>query len=80
MIPCWNDNRVMNIVLLLYFFLNHGRKQYICCTLSKTIFGIYFLNKTDDLQDGECCLNVLLIGELYLLMALYNFDVFLSHL
>lgn len=80
MIPCWNDNRVMNIVLLLYFFLNHGRKQYICCTLSKTMFGIYFLNKTDDLQDWECCLNVLLIGELYLLMALYNFDVFLSHL
>lgn len=44
------------------------------------MFGIYFLNKTDDLQNWECCLNALIIGELYLLMALYNFDVFFSHL
>lgn len=38
------------------------------------MFGIYFLNKTDDLQNWECCLNALITGELYIL------DAFLSHL
>lgn len=46
--------------------------------IEKTMFGLYFLNKTD-LQDWKHFVN-LLIGEVFHLMSLYEFDVSLSQL
>lgn len=43
------------------------------------MFGLYFLNKTD-LQYWKHFLNILLIGELFHLMSLYDFEFSFSYL
>lgn len=43
------------------------------------MFGLYFLNKTD-LEYWKYFLDILLIGQLFHLMCLHDFDVSFSHL